>query len=303
MKLSRITLGTAQLGMDYGIANKAGLPSFENARKILHFAVTHGVNSFDTAPVYGESEKVIGKFFEIENSNPDVLITTKLPSLTNRKVKPSLVSKVVLSDLENSLNRLKITRVWNYLIHDYKDIANYGEKLMDALYRLKESGKVEHIGVSVYSPEEAEEILMYPLFDTTQFPFNLFDRRFVGSGVLLKLKKRGFLTLARSIFLQGLFFLNPEDLLPQLKIARDHLLNLRSLSTETHLSIEELALGYLKKQELVDSMVIGVETLKQLEKNLKILDEVDLSNRVLEEIERRFAKSDTKSAFSIASAS
>lgn len=293
MKLSRITLGTAQLGMDYGITNKAGRPSFENARKILHFAVTHGVNSFDTAPVYGESEKVIGKFLEM-NPGLDVLITTKLPSLTNRKVKPSLVSKVVLSDLENSLNRLKINRVWNYLIHDYKDIANYGEKLMDALYRLKESGKVEHIGVSVYSPEEAEEILTYPLFDTIQFPFNLFDRRFVGSGVLLKLKKRGFLTLARSIFLQGLFFLNPEDLSPQFQIARDHLLNLRSLSTETHLSIEELALGYLKKQELVDSMVIGMETLEQLEKNLKILDKVDLSNRVLEEIERRFANVDTR---------
>ncbi|HCZ07415.1 MAG: hypothetical protein PWP37_1484 [Thermotogota bacterium] len=289
MNPSRITLGTAQLGMKYGIANRSGRPSFDEAKKILHFAVENGVNSLDTAPVYGESEDVIGEFLESENLESQILITTKLPSLTSRKVELSSVPQVVSVELERSLRRLKVDSVWNYLVHDYRDVENYGEVLVESLSEHRASGRVKHIGVSVYTPEEAEVVLTFPSFDTIQFPFNLFDHRFARSGVLEKLKKKGFTTFARSAFLQGLFFLNPEELPLALSKVHEHLINLRKMAVETGLSVEELALGYLKEQKSIDSVVIGVDTLEQLERNLTIFNRVSLSDQVIKKVEDLFS--------------
>ena len=64
--LSKITLGTAQLGFPYGIANQIGEISSIHATEILRHSINMKINSFDTAPNYGKSEEVIGNF--IQNS-------------------------------------------------------------------------------------------------------------------------------------------------------------------------------------------------------------------------------------------
>ena len=63
-KISEITLGTAQLGFNYGIANKTGKPSIIIANEILKSALKYGINTFDTSPVYGKSEQIIGSFLK-----------------------------------------------------------------------------------------------------------------------------------------------------------------------------------------------------------------------------------------------
>ena len=57
----KMVLGTAQFGMDYGIANASGKPSKKEVFSILDLAWGKGVTRFDTAPDYG-SEKVLGDF-------------------------------------------------------------------------------------------------------------------------------------------------------------------------------------------------------------------------------------------------
>ena len=54
-------LGTVQLGLPYGIANRTGQPSYEEARAILVCAFEGDVNCLDTAAIYGTSEEVIGR--------------------------------------------------------------------------------------------------------------------------------------------------------------------------------------------------------------------------------------------------
>lgn len=63
MKANKIVLGTAQLGLDYGIANKIGKPEENKAFEIMKYAVENGINYFDTAYSYGNSEIIIRKFF------------------------------------------------------------------------------------------------------------------------------------------------------------------------------------------------------------------------------------------------
>ena len=54
-------LGTVQLGLPYGIANRTGQPSYQEARDILACAYEGGVNCLDTAAIYGTSEEVLGR--------------------------------------------------------------------------------------------------------------------------------------------------------------------------------------------------------------------------------------------------
>ena len=63
LKISKITLGTVQLGLNYGINNAEGQPSKELAGEILSAAVKGGITSLDTSSDYGTSEKVLGEYF------------------------------------------------------------------------------------------------------------------------------------------------------------------------------------------------------------------------------------------------
>nr|MBQ4319696.1 aldo/keto reductase [Clostridia bacterium] len=60
-RLSAMTLGTVQLGMDYGIGGKIEKPDKDYAFAILDRAIESGVNILDTANNYGDSERVIGE--------------------------------------------------------------------------------------------------------------------------------------------------------------------------------------------------------------------------------------------------
>ena len=60
MRFSRLMLGTVQFGLEYGIANVSGKPSFDRVCDILRAAYEGGVTALDTAAAYGTSEEVVG---------------------------------------------------------------------------------------------------------------------------------------------------------------------------------------------------------------------------------------------------
>ena len=72
-----ICIGSAQFGFNYGITNNVGKVSEDEIEKIMDFSSANGINFFDTAQAYGESEKVLGKFL---NKFSDPIVTTKLSS-------------------------------------------------------------------------------------------------------------------------------------------------------------------------------------------------------------------------------
>ena len=55
----KLALGTAQFGMEYGVANQSGKPSQKGMRSILDLAWDHGMHTIDTAKAYGNSEETI----------------------------------------------------------------------------------------------------------------------------------------------------------------------------------------------------------------------------------------------------
>ena len=293
LELSKLTLGTVQLGMPYGIANQHGMPDENLAQNILEEAWRNGITSFDTAAAYGESEKRIGAFVETHPDRvPFLFIATKgtlIPSLTLTKEE----CETSLSEqLEASIRALRLPAVPLYMAHRYEDLRRYPKAYAAFFRHAKERGRIRWAGVSLYSPEEAEEILdplrEGPALDALQIPFNLFDRRFLENRLLDRLKDSGFKIFTRSVFLQGLFFLPGDSLPDKIRKAAPFLRRLNALSTEYGIGIREMAMGYVQRRVNPDSMLIGVESLAQLRENLETFWK-QLPDELLENIEKTVA--------------
>jgi len=124
--ISKITLGTAQLGMVYGIANKVNRLELSNSAKILKVAYENGINCFDTSPSYGDSEKILGCFVE-NNKNGNFTIITKIPAIQIFKKSPSFeeIYHVVKTIIRQSTKRLKIGKIPIVLLHNPTDLRSY----------------------------------------------------------------------------------------------------------------------------------------------------------------------------------
>lgn len=242
----KLTLGTAQLGMGYGIANRGGRPSAQAAAEILTHAVRAGVGSFDTAPAYGDAERILGEALE----HAPVEIVTKLPRLVTDDVQAEVRGAV-----EASRRRLRRDRIDVYLIHDASDLLRCGRRLTDALLAEEAAGRIGRSGVSLYDPVDRSAL---EGLSAIQFPFNLFDRRFRGGF-------EGFETYARSPLLQGLFALPPAE---AFAAARPWLARLRSLTTDP----VSVAIAFARDRSGADHLLLGVETVAQLDAALAAVE-------------------------------
>lgn len=259
---SRLTLGTAQLGMPYGINNRVGPPTREAAVRLVRFALRNGVNAFDTSPEYGDSESILGAALR---ERPGVVVVSKLPPMP-RMQPTTRVLRFVDEAVEGTFNRLGRRRLQAYLFHRFEDLVRENGALLRHLVRWRDQGVIAELGVSVYTPEEAERALRTPEIDVIQVPFNLCDRRLLGSGFLERARARGVRLLARSPFLQGLIF--KQDLPDRLQAFQRHREALVGLSVEAGMSLGELALRYALSYEPITSVVLGVEAPSQLRENL-----------------------------------
>lgn len=264
--LSKLTLGTAQLGFQYGINNQLGKPSKEEALIILENAYNNGISSFDTASSYGNSEKLLG-YFLTKKKIRNYFITTKLNSISKIKLNTQDLEKIVFTEIKKSLINLNVKSIQNYLIHDYNDILKY-EHLIDILINAKKKKLINNLGVSVYTPDQAETVINLKLFDSIQIPINIFDQRFLQSNILTRLKDNNLLIFGRSIFLQGLIFMPINRLPRKLNNFHTYLIKLKEFCYNNKINISSIAMNFVKKIPELDSILIGVESVDQLRQNL-----------------------------------
>lgn len=249
---SKIVLGTVQFGLQYGV-NSAGRPSEEAVKSILSEAAKGGITTLDTSSAYGNSEVVLGETITPEEK---FRIVSKYPK----------GETPVTEMFKGTLERLKVNHLYGYLLHHFEVYKN-NPKVWDKFVALKESGKVQKIGFSLYSPEELEFILdKKSPFDLIQVPFNILDKKFLP--LMKELHEKGVEIHVRSTFLQGLFFKDREKLPEKLKPMKKYLLLLDDYSKVTGLSISEIALNYNLQNPYIDGVLIGVDNVEQLKMNL-----------------------------------
>lgn len=296
MPISKISLGTAQLGMEYGIANVDRKPDFSIAINILDYSWKNGINSFDTSPLYGNSEEIIGSFISSRiKKKKNLTIISKLPSVDKKlDFTYNNLYNYIVKKIKKSLNKLKLNCIPIYLLHHAPDIYIKDGLVIKCLNQIKKEGLIKQIGISTYNLKEVKETLKFREIDVIQLPLNIFDHRLIKSGLLKKLNKYGYSIFARSIYLQGLFFLSPEKLPDYLKIAKQPLIKLRDLAKEYSIDIAKLAFLYVRDLPEITSLVIGAENINQLANNLKYLDEKPLSSELSKIIIEEFSDQSDK---------
>ena len=256
--MPKIVLGTVQFGMSYGVANQVGMPKVDQVKAILSRAKEIGINRLDTASVYGKSEAVLGKI-----GIGSFKITTKIPPILNDvpSIKDFLTRK-----LENSLSNLDATEIDTLLIHDSLQLADniLSKEILDSLNYFKSKGVVKKIGISIYDPLELDNLTQLGDFDTVQCPYNVFDRRFKDSGWIKKLKRMGIEIQVRSIFLQGLLLMSGKNRPSKFNKWKDIWNEWDSWLLENRCRPLEVCLGFVFQDEDIDSVVLGVDSLGQL---------------------------------------
>jgi len=277
MKENKLVLGTAQLGLDYGIANKSGKPEENKAFEIMKYAVENGINYFDTAYSYGNSEIIIGKFLNTYKSYKNKInIITKMASLKKEK----LNEKNINNRFFESLNRVGQKSIYCYMVHDFNDIRNNCDEIGKVFLKLKENNYIKKIGVSIYDKSQIKFLLKNFNFDLIQIPINIFDQRLLMDDILVDLKKRDIEIYARSVFLQGLIFLDRNNLPSKFKSIKKQFEKLNEISLKYNLSKEEIALLFVNAINEIDKIVIGVENVSQLQRNVKILGKSESFNKI-----------------------
>ena len=178
---SKLALGTVQFGIHYGVANARGQTTRKEADEIINLAREAGINTLDTAISYGESEQVLGELVV-----KDFQVITKIPPLLEDLEN---VDDWINNQINKSLQRLRIPALWHgVLLHRSESLhGKTGEQVVKSLERLKSSGLVKKIGISIYNPSELEFANQVMPLDLVQVPLNVLDRRLESSGWLVRL--------------------------------------------------------------------------------------------------------------------
>jgi len=274
-------LGTAQLGMDYGIANVQGQPGKQLAFKIIETVWKNGINCFDTAQGYGASESILGKALKQLGINSEVKIISKLsPPLQFAD------EKGVEQAIENSIQNLRIDQLWCMRLHLGKWLDDW-DKGGRALLCAKEKGLIRYLGVSVYGVEEARRALRHPDIQVIQIPCNMWDQSMLEEGIFSLAEKMGKLCFVRSIYLQGLLLMSPSQVAEKLPQAADASRKWFELAETMKSTPKELAFRFALS--LNCPLVVGAETVKQAEENIKLSQQRSLSKEQIEQIRQTIA--------------
>lgn len=135
----------------------------EDAKKILIKAYKNGINFYDTARAYSDSEEKVG--YALSDVREDIYIASKTMSTT---------VEGFWKDLELSLKNLKTDYIDIYQFHNppFCPQPNDGTGLYEAMLEAKEQGKIKHIGLTNHRLDIALEAANSLLYDTIQYPFN-----------------------------------------------------------------------------------------------------------------------------------
>jgi len=259
---SKLILGTVQFGIDYGINNKDGKPSFEKVKEILDFAYIKGIRLLDTAEAYGDSQSRIGEYHKVSSRKFNII--TKFSP--NRKD----LSENIIARVNDNLAILGVDYLYSYMFHSYDDYKKYFSSFKDGLIELRNCNKIKKIGVSLHSNDEIIEVLKNSHIDIIQLPFNLLDNSNQREKILLKAKSMEIEIHTRSVFLQGLFFKDPNKIIGNILEIKIDLNRLNNLVSKEKMN--DLALNYVYSKEYIDGVLLGVDNVGQLKSNIDCIE-------------------------------
>ncbi|MBO2944706.1 aldo/keto reductase family protein [Paenibacillus sp. F411] len=300
LKVSDISLGS---WLTYG-----GYVERENAVKSIQTAYGLGVNFFDTANVYerGAAEVVVGETLRAFPRESYVLATKVFGRMGDGVNDQGLSRKHIMEQCDASLKRLGMDYIDIYYCHRFHQDTPVQETLR-ALDDLVRSGKVLYVGVSMWTAAQMEEALAVAdrlLLDrivVNQPLYNMFDRE-IEKEIIPLGEQKGIGQVVYSPLAQGLltgkYTSASKEEMPQdsraAKLGADRMkLNgdrvekvhqLTAIANELDITMSQLALAWVLRQQNVSSALVGASRPEQVEENVSASG-IKLSEDIVQAIE------------------
>lgn len=248
---SEVVLGTAQLRNAYGVMRRSGNARSDiDARAMLTTAVALGFDALDTAPAYGEAEQTIGE--------------AMLSIAVHTKIEPNIDPGTSLAE---SLARLRRDRVDVLYMHESTAVLD--NAVLEAAHRLV-GPRVGILGASVYDIAEFDAAVADPRIGAVQVPLNLFDRRFDGQR-LSSATENDVRVYARSALLQGVLAAAPASVTGPVAGLRSYVEEFDRAAKCLGRSRVELALGWVRSFAGIRGVVVGAESVEEMEGLMRAL--------------------------------
>ena len=295
LEASEISLGTVELGLDYGFkgSNHYARPSAEDAIRLLHQALGLGVNLFDTARSYGESEAVIGRALKEWNGSKPILVTKVIIPKEAQSMELGTLRAEIHPLIETSLKTLGVDTLDVLLIHNAQRDHLKNPEILRCLTEAQQQGKVRFLGASCPADQDlCLELLAQPAFRALEVPFNLLDQK-MRHRVFEGAAKSRVAIFVRSVYLRGLLtdriFSAPERLDP-LKHAAT---KVQQLAETASGSLPETAVRFCLSYPAVSSVLIGMKTPEELLANLAHAEKGTFSSELVALLESQSMENDS----------
>lgn len=265
--IPQLCLGTAQFGLPYGITNSGGQVPESEVALLLAQAADAGITLLDTAQAYGNAEEVLGRNLPLAHG---FRLISKMPA----QPQPVIMAEDALGwekEFHRSCGRLGLDALDALLLHAPAELKKPGGAYLEEwLLGLRQRGLVKRLGLSIYGAEDLEGVNL-ELLDLVQLPLSLFDQRLLHDGTVTCLAERGTAIHARSVFLQGLL-LKPAKYWPSWVglVVREHQQALEVMAEERRCQLIDLALGFVRAQQNLEAVVLGLCSTKELAELLRV---------------------------------
>lgn len=273
-RVSRVTLGTAQLGGGWGPFDASA------ACDAMRYAWDIGITTFDTAQAYGESEGLLGKALRqpLRAQRERVVISAKgaIAPGTDRPRRGD--AKFIRDGVYQSLRNLGVDYIDLYQIH-WPDHSVPPEQTAETLMSLIDDGLVRYVGVSNYSGAELERLLASIALEAVQVPYHLFNRS-IETEILPLTRRHGVGVLAYSALAGGTLTgrLTADTTFPpddwrsrsaffshdSLKVNVAVLERLRGIAYSLGISLPQLAISWVLAQPGVHTAIVGSLTKRNI---------------------------------------
>lgn len=258
--MTRLILGTAQLGSGYGITNNRRRIADDTVRAILRTAITRGIETFDTAVEYDDSQDRLGELL----TRP-----TRARFITKFSLAPDGTAPSAEAMFTESMRRLRVDSLAGLLFHRIDDLRDARCAAAIEILREAQSARVvERIGASIYDRADLDLVLeTFPDLSVLQIPANIVDRRLLDDTDVAALHTAGVEIHVRSAFLQGLLLADPETFDSRFAPLVPVVEQLRAFADDNGLRPVDIVLGFLAQHPNVDGVLVGATNVEELEAN------------------------------------
>ena len=258
--VSKVLLGTASWGAEYGITNDTKLQP-EELPNLVQMSRSLGFSGFDTAQDYEVQAEVFSAAGSAE-------IFSKVSHQLGFDY-PERIRESLLSDLR-AMGRDSFDGI---AVHSVSQFLRAPKEATRVMEDLKELGLIKSWGISLYTLEECREVFRFASPNYIQAPVSAIDARFTTPSAIELFTQRGTVLHGRSIYLQGALLMSPETLPSNLQALSPHVAHIRELADRHSMPIAHFLIHCVKEMEGVSRLIVGVNSAVQLEDTFSFFSE------------------------------